>query len=347
MFDGVLGLVAIVALIAAVIWLNARLSRMEREHKALLTFVLANPQVGAPPVAAAQAEPVPASTEAAAPPAEISLLSPTDDIAPAAPPVTESLPPAAEPPQPAVAATRAPEASRQPADVETALGTRWAVWVGGIALALGGVFLVRYSIEQGFFGPQARLVMAALFGIALLGAGEFIRRTGFKMPVEGAVTAFIPAILTAAGAFTLFAVIYAAHGIYGFIGPATAFVLLGVVGVATMAAALIHGQALGGLGLLGSLATPVLVASDAPNPWALFGFLAIVLATTVAVARLRHWVLLATAAFAGTGLWVLVYLASAFEVFILAAAERPDKCDQPKSPKTEGCRDQKNQACHA
>ena len=33
-------------------------------------------------------------------------------------------------------------------DVETALGTRWAVWVGGIALALGGLFLIRYTIES-------------------------------------------------------------------------------------------------------------------------------------------------------------------------------------------------------
>ena len=37
---------------------------------------------------------------------------------------------------------------------EERLGTQWAVWVGGLALALGGIFLVRYSIEQGLLGPR-------------------------------------------------------------------------------------------------------------------------------------------------------------------------------------------------
>ena len=47
------------------------------------------------------------------------------------------------------------------------------------------------------------------------------------MPVEGVANAYVPGILTAAGAFTLFGTVYAAHGIYGFIGPSAAFTLLG------------------------------------------------------------------------------------------------------------------------
>ena len=154
-------------------------------------------------------------------------------------------PPAvAEPAAPAAAA----KAARQ-SDVETALGTRWAVWVGGLALALGGLFLIRYTIEAGIFGPGVRLTMAAVLGLVLVAAGEFIRRTGFNMPVEGVAGAYVPAILTAAGAFTLFGTVYAAHGVYGFIGPALAFTLLGAIGIATIAAALVHGQALAGVGL--------------------------------------------------------------------------------------------------
>jgi uncharacterized membrane protein len=207
-------------------------------------------------------------------------------------------------------AAKSQEPKKKP-DIETALGTRWAVWVGGIALALGGLFLVRYSIEAGIFGPGVRIAMAAILGLVLAGGGEFIRRTGFKVPVEGAAGAFIPAILTAAGAFTLFGTVYAAHGIYGFIGPTAAFVLLGLIGIATIAAALVHGQALAGVGLLGSLATPMLVSSQSPNPWALFGYLAIVLAATGFIARIRRWSLLMAAAFAGVGLWVVLYMIEA------------------------------------
>ncbi|KAB2946102.1 MAG: DUF2339 domain-containing protein, partial [Rhizobiaceae bacterium] len=194
-------------------------------------------------------------------------------------------------------------------DIETALGTRWAVWVGGLALALGGVFLIRYTIEAGIFGPEVRLALAALLGLSLVVGGEVLRRMGFDVPVEGLKNAYLPAILTAAGAFTLFGTIYAAHGIYGFIGPAAAFTLLGLVGVATIAASLLHGQALAGIGLVGSYATPLLVAAQAPNLWALFGFIAIVLAAAGVIARLRDWMPLMAAAFAGAGLWCLVYLA--------------------------------------
>ena len=205
-------------------------------------------------------------------------------------------------------ATATVDEPKKKADIETALGARWAVWVGGLALALGGVFLVRYSIEAGLFGPGARLTAAALFGLALAAAGEIARRKGFRAPVGGMDGAHVPAILTAAAAFTLFAATYAAYGVYGFIGPATAFALLGALALATVGLALLHGQALAGLGLLGSYLTPMLVSPESPNPWALFVYLTIVLAATVAVASIRRWRFLASAAYVGSGLWSLAYV---------------------------------------
>ncbi len=226
--------------------------------------------------------------------------------------------PAREPaivaPEPAIAAAVSADVATASAaarsDMETSLGTRWAVWVGGIALALGGLFLVRYSIEAGWFGPGARLTMGAIFGLVLLAGGEYIRRTGAKVPLEGLDSAYVPGILTAAGAFTLFGVIYAAHSVYGFIGPGMAFALLGMVALATIALALLHGLPLAGLGLLGALLTPMLVASNEPNAWALFVYLAIVLAAAVSVARIRSWDFLASGAFIGVGLWILLYMSS-------------------------------------
>ena len=50
---------------------------------------------------------------------------------------------------------------------EERFGTQWVVWVGGLALALGGIFLVRYSIEQGLLGPGVRVVLGALLALAL------------------------------------------------------------------------------------------------------------------------------------------------------------------------------------
>ena len=72
----------------------------------------------------------------------------------------------------------------------------------------------------------------------------------------------IPAILTAAGTAVAFATVYAAYALYGFLAPATAFILLGLVALGTLAAALLHGPALAGLGVVGAFVTPVLVSSE-------------------------------------------------------------------------------------
>ena len=124
---------------------------------------------------------------------------------------------------------------------EERFGTRWVVWVGGLALALGGFFMVRYSIEAGLLGPGVRVFLGGLFALALLGAGEWTRRKESISDIAALPIANIPAILTAAGTAVAFATVYAAYALYGFLVPATAFVLLGIVALGTLAAALLHG----------------------------------------------------------------------------------------------------------
>jgi len=178
------------------------------------------------------------------------------------------------------------------------------VWVGGVALALGGVFLVRYTIEQGLIGPGVRIMLGALFAAALIAAGEWSRRRETLSGVPGLPQASIPAILTAAGTVAAYATAYAAYALYGFIGPGAAFGLLGVVGLATLAAALLHGPALAGLGLVGAYVTPFLISTKEPNFWALYLYLAVVTAAAFALARLRLWRWLAVAAVAFSALWM-------------------------------------------
>jgi uncharacterized membrane protein len=317
MFENLIGLVVFVALLVAVFRQRSRLRVVERELAALRGLVVSS--LPASNAGAEMARQVATDEKAAQAGADAALPAAVAAEVVSGEKSGIARNRAAEPVPVDAGAEKAPasqaaEAPAQPAkppkkpDIETALGTRWAVWVGGLALALGGLFLVRYTIESGVFGPEVRLAMAAILGLVLVGGGEFIRRTGFKVPVEGAAGAYIPAILTAAGAFTLFGTVYAAHAIYGFVGPTAAFVLLGLIGVATIAAALVHGLALAGIGLLGALATPLLIDTQSHNDWALFGYLAIVLAATGFVARIRSWSFLMTAAFVGTGLWTLFYI---------------------------------------
>lgn len=200
-----------------------------------------------------------------------------------------------------------PRPSRE--NLESYLGARWPVWVGGVALAFGGIFLVRYSIEAGLLGPAARLTLAALFGLLLMAGGEIVRRRALPKISELYANAMIPGALTAAGAVTLLGTVFAAYAFYEFIGPGTAFVLMAIVSLATVALSLMHGQALAGLGLLGSLVTPLLVSTDDPKINALFLFLGVTWLAVNAAARIRRWTVVPMLANIGTGLWVLAYAA--------------------------------------
>jgi uncharacterized membrane protein len=232
-------------------------------------------------------------------------------LPPASPPADENAtapdepaPPAAEPaPQPTAPAPTTP--TKPKASLEERFGTQWAVWAGGIALALGGFFLVRYSIEQGWFGPAQRVLLAGLVALALIGAGEWTRRREIKTGIVGLAKAHIPSVLTAAGTAIAYADVYAAYALYGFIGPAVAFVLLAIVALLTLAAALLHGPALAGLGLIGAFATPLMVATETPNYWALYLYLAVVTAAAFVLARAKLWRWLAIAAIAASVAWVL------------------------------------------
>jgi uncharacterized membrane protein len=189
--------------------------------------------------------------------------------------------------------------------LEERLGTRWVVWVGGVALALGGIFLVRYAIQQGLIGPGVRIFLGALLAAVLVAAGEWTRRKENLSAVAAVPIANIPSTLTAAGTTVAYATVYAAYALYGFLGPAAAFVILGIVALLTLGAALLHGPALAGLGVVGAYVAPMLVSTAEPNYWALYIYIAVVTGAAFALARLRMWAWLAVTAIILGALWTL------------------------------------------
>lgn len=268
--------------------LKARVDSLESDVRLLRARADQPPPEAAPAPAAPEPEPAAAAPE------------------PTAPEPEPALPPSAVPPIPAPP----PRPAAQGQDFEEKLGTRWAVWVGGVALALGGIFLVRYSIEQGLLNPTTRIALGFLFALALIGAGEWLRRRERGVTLAAIPNANIPSILTAAGTSTAFATAYAAYALYDLIGPAATFVILGAIAVLTMVAATLHGPALAALGLVAALGSPFLVSSDRPQPWALVIYIAFVVLAAYGVARLRLWRWLALAAAAGALAWT-------FPIFVL------------------------------
>jgi uncharacterized membrane protein len=287
-------IIAIIALVIA-IDLRGAVRHLEQRMRML--------ELGAPPAAAAT------RVTTAAPPAPPPLTPPPAPQAAAAiaePPAPPPSPPP-PPPRPPTSAPIAPAPpSAQPAQqigFEERFGTRWVVWVGGVALALGGIFLVRYTIQEGLIGPGVRIFLGALLAVALVAAGEWTRRKENLSGLPGLPSANIPSILSAAGTTVAYATVYAAYALYGFLPPPVAFILLGIVALLTLAAALLHGPALAGLGVIGAYLAPALVATAKPDYWALYIYIAVVTAAAFALARGRMWVWLATAATVLNALW--------------------------------------------
>ncbi|MEM8688881.1 MAG: DUF2339 domain-containing protein [Pseudomonadota bacterium] len=188
------------------------------------------------------------------------------------------------------------------------LGARWSVWVGGLALALGAIFLLRYSIEAGLFSPALRVALTAMLGLSALAAGEWLGRSDPAAHSEITRRPYIPGVLTAVGILALFGSVYASYALYGFIGPTPAFGLMGALSLAGLALGLRQGPAMSGLGLAGSLVTPWLVSTPEPSFGGLYVYLLIVAAGALILARYRDWAWLSVAAAAGGMVWALIGL---------------------------------------
>lgn len=300
MFDDPFVFFALVIAIVALVFARKAMNQVT-ELRQRLEAIQAAPAAAAAPVPPPLApfhtfEQTPPPIPRAAAPTPPPIVPDTESVAPTAPSETSE--------QAAGGAAAPPPLLPQPdRGFEETIGTSWVVWIGGLTLALGGFFMVRYSIEAGLLGPGVRTMLGGLFALALLLAGEWTRRKESISAIEATPIANIPAILTAAGTAVAFATVYAAYALYGFLVPATAFILLGLVALGTLAAALLHGPALAGLGVVGAFATPILVSSGKPDFWALYIYLAIVTAAAFGLARIRLWRWLAVTTIAFALLW--------------------------------------------
>jgi uncharacterized membrane protein len=192
---------------------------------------------------------------------------------------------------------------------EEILVGNWLVWLGGVALAMGGAFLVKLSIDYGLLTPAVRVALGALFGLALWAGAEWIV---WGEPAE-ARPSNVSQALAAAGAATIFASLYAAYQLYGLLSPALAFPLLALTAAATVLMSLQHGPFVAVLGLAGAFAVPAMVGSEQPSAFALFGYLILVGAGSLALLRHRAWWWLAWIALAGSIGWALLWLAILYD----------------------------------
>jgi len=233
-----------------------------------------------------------------------SLAAPEPERPAEAEPVpAESMPEAA--PQPVPAAARA--------SLEEKLTGRWFVWIGAVAIALAGLFLVKYMADHGLLGPGMRVLLGLTAGIALTLGGEWLRRRPAQQKAAALQPDYVPQALSAGGLAAVFASIYAASALYGFIGPAVTLAALAATALAAFALSVVQGPLTAIVGLLGGFALPALMESAEPFAPGLFGYFAVILTTVMAVMVWRPVLWLAAAAITASAFWVLIWLVGPFE----------------------------------
>ncbi len=245
-------------------------------------------------------------------------VPPRDDVEPDA---IEQSPHAAanhsaeEEAQPQAALSSAPAAAQKTSTRSEAMfASRWLVWLGGIAIAIGGAFLVSLSVEAGWLGPAQRIGAAILLGILSIAAGEYTRHRPLARVAAALNANTIPAALTAAGIAITFAAIYGGYALYGFFGALPTFAMLSLTALVAVALALLHdryGSFIAALGLLGAYAVPLLVQTGSPDAAGLFLYVGLINVAALSLLRWRGWMWLGWGVFVGAIAWPILFEANA------------------------------------
>lgn len=211
-----------------------------------------------------------------------------------APPVPEAPPPPE--PIPDLPPLAEPQRWR---GFELLAGGLLPVWIGAIALVFAAFFLVRWSVESGLLGPGVRVLLAALFSVALVAGAEAARRL--------ALTRDDPRIgqaLAGAGVAAAYATLYLAAASYHLVGAGTAFLLLALITLAALGLSLRHGAPTAIMALTGGFVAPLVAGIETTGVAPLLVYLALLVAALFGLAVRQGWSWLALAT-AGAGFaWV-------------------------------------------
>jgi uncharacterized membrane protein len=176
--------------------------------------------------------------------------------------------------------------------MEFAVASTWLLRVGVVILVMGIGFFLKYSIDQGWLAPTARVALAILTGLGLIVGGSRLLGSPYNLLGHG---------LIGGGIATLYFSVFAAVSFYHLIDVLPAFALMALVTLAAGVLAVRYDSMLIAiLGIIGGYGTPVMLSGGPANFVGLFSYMLLLGCGILGISLKKNWHLLNYLGFACT-----------------------------------------------
>lgn len=190
--------------------------------------------------------------------------------------------------------------------MEYAVASQWLLRIGVLILVVGVGFFLKYSIDRGLLGPQARVALSSIAGLALLIAGTQLLGRKYHVMGQG---------LMGAGLATLYFSVFAAANFYHLVAQTPAFVLMGAVTILAGGVAVRFNSLLVAvLGVLGGYGTPIMLSTGVVDFPGLLGYMLVLGVGVLGVCYWKNWPLVNYLSFVCTYLLFFVTMPRAYDV---------------------------------
>ncbi len=156
------------------------------------------------------------------------------------------------------------------------LREHWLVWVGALAMLIGGGYLVQVIGSRIEFSPTARIAIAFSLSAITLAVGEWFHRTEQKNSQRAKQAhgfTYAPAAVSGAGLTGIYCTVIFAFVVYQLLSPTVSLVLLASTAFFSLALSLRQGPLMALLGLVGGYSAPLWVSGPELNYFLLAGYI--------------------------------------------------------------------------
>ncbi|WP_102387119.1 DUF2339 domain-containing protein [Vibrio sp. 10N.222.52.B12] len=177
----------------------------------------------------------------------------------------------------------------------TNIQENWLVWVGALAMLIGGGYLVQVIGSHIEFSPIMRVTIAFSISLATVIAGEWFHRREQKSPDRAGRAkgfTYVPSAITGTGLTGIYCTVIFAFVFYQLLSPSASLVILAGAAFSSLALSLRQGPLMAVLGLIGGYSAPLWIGDAEPNYYLLAGYItAISVAATLLMQKIRHaWI---------------------------------------------------------